>query len=146
MILADWTAPVGAIGSVVAAVAALVAIIFAKQAAVAAQRTVSESHALRVEEDFRQFRAALWALHEAADNDRREGFSTLSRDVLQAQTRLKGVFGMRTWIILTKDAVSRLYIALDGHSTPIDVYSAAGALFADLDEAWDARAAAAVAQ
>jgi hypothetical protein len=94
-----------------------VAIIYAKQAAVAARQTVREAHHLRVEEDFREFRRALWALHEAADNDRRMGYVQLSRDVLQAQTRLKGAMGMRSWVNLSEDAVERLYTTLDGHAT-----------------------------
>jgi len=109
-------------------------------------RRLRPARELRAEEDYRAFRSALWSLHEAADNDRRVGHAThLSRDVLQAQTRLKGTLGLTTRIILTRDAAERLQIALDGHRNPVDVYSGASFLLVDVDNAWDARATAAAA-
>jgi hypothetical protein len=67
VVLADWTGPTAAISSAVAAIGAIVAIVYAKQAAVAGRDAIREERALRTEQDYREFGAALWSVRQAAD-------------------------------------------------------------------------------
>lgn len=139
-IFADWTAPVGATASAVAAGAALVAIVYAKQAAVAARKTVSEEHQLRIEEDFREFGRELWALFQAAGDARRApDDETVDNRMRHAQTRLRSVLVTPVWIDFTDDQEDHLEWALDSHRSAVDVYSACAALVDDLDDAWQRR-------
>jgi hypothetical protein len=121
LILADWTAPVGAIGSAVAAIAAVVAIVYAKQAADAGRDAIRQARELRREEDFRQLGRAVVELQRYADDARQMPTVMITNRMHHAQTRVRAVLVTGVRVSLSDDATKRLDAALDHHSDPVTV-------------------------
>jgi hypothetical protein len=143
LVLADWTAPVGAIGSAIAAGAALVAIFYARQAATAGRDAVRIERDLRVEAAFREFGQALWSVFQYADDARREAGTSDLRPLRHAQTRLISVLVTPVQIALSDEAYDRLDVVMSRRASAVAVYSAAAGLIDDIKAAWEASAAAA---
>lgn len=137
VLLADWTAPTGAVGSAIAAVAALVAIGYARRAVEAANRAIGEERKLRVEEDFREFGRVLWDLHQAADDARAIPGETVTSKMRHAQTRLRSVLVTPIRVSLAEGSTEILDKTLSRYSDAATVYSGAAHLIEAIQDSWD---------
>lgn len=140
VVIADWTAPVSAIGSAVAAVAAVIAIVQAKRAAIASPDAVAEEHRLRVEGSYRALGRSLWAVRQAAQLAREESDNgeTLKR-LRDEQTALQIKLVVPLWVDLGTDAPRLMDITLSLDSDPVAVLKAASLLTSQLQNAWNRR-------
>ena len=142
LVLADWTGPTGAISSLVAAGAAIVAIIYAKQAAVAGRDAIREERELRIEQDYREFGAALWSVRQAADRASNQPDGSLEMRALRnSQEQLQTAFVMPRWVDLGQNAPQMMDKLLDLTASPADAKRHASLMTAQLQHAWDERMA-----